>query len=156
MKKPNSRNDLQLLSMQAALKRRRNAVHGCEKKRKIIDEKVVKYIVQSCSPFQIVEYKDFKDMIEFLDDRYTLPSRKKVTKMLLSQLYQKMNARLGGILMRVKFIQSIKKYKFFHQRLCTCFCNSYFLWWHKHESYSCCCFTNQTNGLRCTLCPVCC
>lgn len=91
------------LSIEAAFKKRRTDVYGPNsKRRKMIDEKIIKLIVCNFHPFHMVENQDFIELIELLDDRYTLPSRKTLMNKLLPSIYQKTDVYLRKILSEVK------------------------------------------------------
>ncbi|CAH2101579.1 unnamed protein product [Euphydryas editha] len=58
------------------------------KKKKQLDEQIVKFIVKGFHPFSIVEETEFKNMYQMILPTYVLPSRKIISTRLIPKLYQ--------------------------------------------------------------------
>lgn len=64
------------------------------KKAKIITDKLVEMIAVDYQPFSIVEDRGFKNFVAELDNRYTLPSRKTLSHILVTEMYESIKMQL--------------------------------------------------------------
>ena len=58
-------------------------------RQKQLTDAVAKHLVRGMKPVYTVEEQSFKDMLQVFDPRYTLPSRKTFSSVLLPKLYNK-------------------------------------------------------------------
>ena len=69
-----------------------------------ITRKILAHIIQNLLPFRIVEDDSFVDLINFLDPRYTIPSRAYFTKEILPKLYNEAKAKVVDDLARAEVV----------------------------------------------------
>lgn len=68
-----------------------------ERKKKL-DNEVALFIARDMQPFSVVEDAGFKSLLKSFDPRYELPSRKRLTDVLIPDLYKKAKANLKKLL----------------------------------------------------------
>ena len=73
-------------------------------KRKELDKMVLDMVVTDLQPFQIVENRGFKKLVETLDKKYTLPSRTKLSKNLLDSTFQQEEKQVMDALQRSSYV----------------------------------------------------
>lgn len=70
-------------------------------KAKGITEKLLNFIVLDDQPFQVVENEGFRSLMEHLQPRYSLPSRRYLSETALPELYLRVSSKLAEKLKRV-------------------------------------------------------
>lgn len=73
-------------------------------KKKEIDEKLLKMIVQDFQPLSFVENKGFKDFSKSLNALYSVPSRKYLTDTLLKDKFVKVKSNIKEMLCEVNYV----------------------------------------------------
>lgn len=76
--------------------------HMSETRRKKIDRLVIEMICKDFQPISVVEDTGFKNLIQELEPRYSLPSRRTIGRTLLPDLYSQIKTRLLSILRNIE------------------------------------------------------
>lgn len=63
-------------------------------RKKLLDDKLIRYICKDTKPLKTVDDKGFRDLLETADPRYVIPSRKSVTTDLLPAKYDEIKQRV--------------------------------------------------------------
>ncbi|KAI7814064.1 putative zinc finger BED domain-containing protein 4-like [Triplophysa rosa] len=81
---------------------RQEKLHKDNKKSVKITEKVVEFIVLDNQPLSVVENVGFRRLMEHLEPRYSLPSRKYISETALPELYSRVSSHVADQLKDVK------------------------------------------------------
>nr|XP_017105340.1 E3 SUMO-protein ligase ZBED1-like [Drosophila bipectinata] len=76
-------------------------MHGSSRKSSL-DKALISMIATDLQPFRIVEDGGFRNFVYCLDPQYTLPSRRTLNDVLLSNMYDDMTKKLKDILSKVR------------------------------------------------------
>ena len=67
-------------------------------KQQKINKLVSKFIVETCSPYCIVDYGSFQELISYLDPRCDLPSEKSFRTIIIPKMYDQLELKLKSII----------------------------------------------------------
>nr|XP_023657625.1 zinc finger BED domain-containing protein 4-like [Paramormyrops kingsleyae] len=81
---------------------KRNKFTADNPKAKAITEKLLNFIILDDQPLSVVENVGFSSLLEHLEPRYNLPSRKYISETAIPELYNRVSSRLAAQLENVK------------------------------------------------------
>lgn len=90
------------LSLRKIIKRNRATYTANNKRKKELDQRLMKMIISTNSSFNIVENKEFMEFIHALDERYPIPCRNTVAKPYLNELYKDVQTNVQNLLNSAK------------------------------------------------------
>ena len=74
------------------------------REQKDLDTKLVKFISKSMGLFNFVEHDDFKNFVDALNKKYTLPSKSQLSEILIPALYEEVQEELHSMLQKTSYV----------------------------------------------------